>query len=140
MHGQRHVCRLSVVQILAIMVCLFIVSWLPYALIAQFGILGLSNLVTPYTAEIPVLLAKSSAVWNPIVYALTGWSKIYRYRERQRRRYKNWSSSTSSLRHAGKFVASTFLPPESSLTDDAVELKPLAAKTNLEDLGKPSGH
>jgi len=54
----------------ALMIVLFIVSWLPYCLIAMFGIVGLGHLVTPYSAELPVMLAKASAIWNPIVYAL----------------------------------------------------------------------
>jgi len=29
-----------------------------------------ARLVTPYSAELPVMLAKASAIWNPIVYAL----------------------------------------------------------------------
>ena len=52
------------------MIILFVGSWLPYALVATFGFVGLGQLVTPYTAEIPVMLAKASAIWNPIVYAL----------------------------------------------------------------------
>ena len=52
------------------MITLFIVSWLPYALVATFGFVGLTHLVTPYSAELPVMLAKASAIWNPIVYAL----------------------------------------------------------------------
>ena len=52
------------------MIALFIGSWLPYALVATFGIVGLDQLVTPYSAELPVMLAKASAIWNPIVYAL----------------------------------------------------------------------
>ena len=52
------------------MIALFIGSWLPYALVATFGIVGLRQLVTPYSAELPVMLAKASAIWNPIVYAL----------------------------------------------------------------------
>ena len=36
----------------------------------MFGIVGLGELVTPYSAELPVMLAKASAIWNPIVYAL----------------------------------------------------------------------
>jgi hypothetical protein len=116
-------------QTLAIMVSLFVASWLPYALIAQFGILGLSDLVTPYSAEIPVLLAKTSAVWNPVIYALTGWSKIYKVREQQRRRYRNWSSSTSSsFRHSVKMAASVRQGAESSVTDDTHESKTTAAK------------
>ena len=53
------------------MIVLFILSWLPYALIAQFGIVGLDVLVTPYSTEFPIMLAKASAIWNPVVYALT---------------------------------------------------------------------
>jgi len=52
------------------MIALFIISWLPYALVASFSIVGLNHLVTPYVAELPVMLAKASAIWNPIVYAL----------------------------------------------------------------------
>ena len=58
-------------QIAAIMVSLFVISWLPYALIAQFGINGYNDFVTPYSTEIPVMLAKASAIWNPVVYSLT---------------------------------------------------------------------
>jgi len=54
----------------ALMILLFIVSWLPYCLIAMFGIVGLGHLVTPYSAELPVMLAKASAMWNPILFAL----------------------------------------------------------------------
>jgi len=54
----------------ALMITLFIGSWLPYAVVAMFGIVGLSELVTPYSAELPVMLAKASAIWNPLVYAL----------------------------------------------------------------------
>jgi len=54
----------------ALMIVLFIGSWLPYCLVAMFGIVGLGQLVTPYSAELPVMLAKASAIWNPIVYAL----------------------------------------------------------------------
>ena len=57
-------------QMAALMIALFIGSWLPYALVASFSIVGLNHLVTPYVAELPVMLAKASAIWNPIVYAL----------------------------------------------------------------------
>lgn len=52
------------------MITLFVISWVPYAIIAQLGITGLHDYITPLTAEFPVMIAKSSAVWNPIVYAL----------------------------------------------------------------------
>jgi hypothetical protein len=53
------------------MIGLFVISWLPYATVAQLGAAGWQHLVTPYTAEIPIMLAKASYVWNPIVYALS---------------------------------------------------------------------
>jgi r-opsin len=53
------------------MITLFVLSWLPYTIVAQLGITGHQDYVTPYVAEFPVMLAKSSAVWNPIVYSLT---------------------------------------------------------------------
>lgn len=59
------------VQIIAAMIVFFVVSWLPYAIVAQLGIFGFEEHVTPYAAELPVMLAKASAVWNPIVYALS---------------------------------------------------------------------
>lgn len=51
--------------------CLFFLSWFPYALVALMSLVGRRDHLTPYTSEIPVLFAKSSAVYNPIVYALT---------------------------------------------------------------------
>jgi len=92
------------------MVVLYIVSWLPYTIVALFGILGLSDLVTPYSAEIPVLLAKTSAVWNPIVYALTGWSKIYQHHERRNQRYRTTGSSSAS--HERRPIRNTVARPD----------------------------
>ena len=52
-------------------ISLFILSWAGYAVFAIAGINGRDDLVTPYTTQIPVMLAKTSATWNPILYALT---------------------------------------------------------------------
>ena len=35
-----------------------------------FGIVGLGELVTPYSAELPVMLAKASAIWTRVVHGL----------------------------------------------------------------------
>jgi r-opsin len=52
------------------MVTMFVLSWLPYAVIAQLGITGFQDFVTPYVSQFPVIFAKSSAIWNPIIYSL----------------------------------------------------------------------
>ncbi|XP_038060555.1 rhodopsin-like [Patiria miniata] len=50
---------------------LFCASWMPYASIAFIGEYIDSALVTPMGQVIPVLFAKSSASWNPLVYAIS---------------------------------------------------------------------
>nr|QYF06627.1 rhabdomeric opsin [Dactylobiotus sp.] len=54
----------------AVIVLLFCLAWLPYATVALLGTFGRSDLVTPYASSLPALFAKSSAVYNPIVYAV----------------------------------------------------------------------
>lgn len=49
---------------------LFCFSWLPYACIALLSTFGQSDLVTPYVTTLPGLFAKTSVIYNPIVYAI----------------------------------------------------------------------
>ena len=53
-----------------IIVVLFVLAWGPYALVAVFGMVGEQSRITPILNALPVCFAKSSAVYNPIVYAL----------------------------------------------------------------------
>ncbi len=53
-----------------IIIFAFCIAWLPYALIsfvAQFSV-NRDKFITPHTSLIPVIMAKSSAVLNPIIY------------------------------------------------------------------------
>lgn len=63
--------ELQLTKVAAGMITMFVVSWLPYAIVAQLGISGYQQHITPYTTELPVMFAKASAMWNPIIYALT---------------------------------------------------------------------
>ncbi|GAU92194.1 hypothetical protein RvY_04307 [Ramazzottius varieornatus] len=54
----------------AIIVVLFVLAWGPYTVVALIGIWGDQSLVTPYSNALPVLFCKTSAVYNPVVYAL----------------------------------------------------------------------
>ncbi|XP_074648969.1 rhodopsin-like [Tubulanus polymorphus] len=58
-------------KISAVLVALYVLSWGPYATVALMGLIGDSALLGPYVAQIPVLFAKTSAVYNPIVYAIS---------------------------------------------------------------------
>ena len=101
--------QFNCLQVLAVQVFLFVISWLPYALVAQLGILGFVNLVTPYSAEIPVLLAKSSAVWNPIIYSLTGWSKNYLNQKRRRQQYNHNPGPRTTWIRSGDVNSTTLI-------------------------------
>lgn len=58
-----HVDRMVVVMVLA-----FLLTWLPYAAMALSGMLDASLHIHPVVATVPVVLAKSSTVYNPIIY------------------------------------------------------------------------
>ncbi|VDN43099.1 unnamed protein product [Dibothriocephalus latus] len=55
----------------AIIITIFTISWLPYATLALLSLIGYRHLLTPISAEIALFFAKTSAVYNPVVYALT---------------------------------------------------------------------
>lgn len=51
-----------------VMVLAFLVTWLPYAAMALAVIIDSSLHIDPIVATIPGYLAKSSNVYNPIIY------------------------------------------------------------------------
>uniref|UniRef100_A0A3Q3J940 G-protein coupled receptors family 1 profile domain-containing protein n=1 Tax=Monopterus albus TaxID=43700 RepID=A0A3Q3J940_MONAL len=60
--------EVQVARIVAVMVLTFLVTWLPYAAMALAVMLDSSLYIDPVIATVPVYLAKSSTVYNPIVY------------------------------------------------------------------------
>lgn len=52
-------------------ILLFIVSWSPYSIVALTATAGYSHLLTPYMNSVPAVIAKASAIHNPIIYAIT---------------------------------------------------------------------
>ena len=62
-----------------LMITCFLVAWLPYALVSALVMSGYKHILSATATMIPAILAKSSAVYNPIVYAFTNpqvWTKI----------------------------------------------------------------
>uniref|UniRef100_T1D132 Opsin n=1 Tax=Dendrocoelum lacteum TaxID=27895 RepID=T1D132_9PLAT len=57
-------------KISVIIVFLYLLSWTPYAIIALMALTGKRDHLNPYTAELPVLFAKTSAMYNPFIYAI----------------------------------------------------------------------
>ncbi|KAL5018843.1 hypothetical protein ScPMuIL_004565 [Solemya velum] len=63
--------EIRVARVAITIVVLFLLSWSPYAIVALIAQFGPLEYVSPYVAEFLVIIAKSSAVFNPVVYALS---------------------------------------------------------------------
>ena len=53
------------------LIAMFVLSWGPYATVAFIGQFINPELIGPMLQLIPVVMAKSASVWNPIVYAIS---------------------------------------------------------------------
>ncbi|XP_069046908.1 melanopsin-like [Lepisosteus oculatus] len=58
-------------KIALIVILLYVVSWAPYSCVALTAFAGYSHLLTPYMNSVPAVIAKASAIHNPIIYAIT---------------------------------------------------------------------
>ncbi|TRY91236.1 hypothetical protein DNTS_035568 [Danionella cerebrum] len=65
----RNEWKMAKVALLVIM--LFVISWSPYSVVALTATAGYSHLLTPYMNSVPAVIAKASAIHNPIIYAIT---------------------------------------------------------------------
>lgn len=61
--GERKVASMVVVMVLT-----FLISWLPYASLAMVVVAHPGVKIHPLVGTVPVYLAKSSTVYNPIIY------------------------------------------------------------------------
>ncbi|XP_064202248.1 melanopsin-like [Anguilla rostrata] len=58
-------------KVALLVILLFVVSWSPYSVVALTATAGYSHLLTPYMNSVPAVIAKASAIHNPIIYAIT---------------------------------------------------------------------
>ncbi|KAM9154640.1 opsin-3 [Pangshura tecta] len=58
----------KVAKMCFLMISTFLICWMPYAVVSLLVASGYSNLVTPTVAVIPSFFAKSSTVYNPVIY------------------------------------------------------------------------
>ncbi|KAG9277929.1 teleost multiple tissue opsin 2a [Astyanax mexicanus] len=56
-------------MVVTTVVC-YLVCWMPYGVVAMTATFGRPGLITPVVSVVPSLLAKSSTVFNPIIYIL----------------------------------------------------------------------
>ncbi|XP_033726492.1 rhodopsin, GQ-coupled-like [Pecten maximus] len=60
--------EVKAIKTMLILVCAFIVSWLPYVILSMYAMFGEIGSVNPWLSMIPTLFAKASVIWNPIIY------------------------------------------------------------------------
>ncbi|XP_039652547.1 parapinopsin-like isoform X1 [Perca fluviatilis] len=60
--------ELKVAYMVVLMVLTFLISWLPYASLAMLVVYNPDVEIHPLVGTVPVYLAKSSTVYNPIIY------------------------------------------------------------------------
>src|SRR6218665_1622387 len=65
--------EIQTAKVSAIAVSSFLLSWTPYAIVALLGMVLPHEwkVVTPYMSMVPVMFAKASAAYNPIIYTLS---------------------------------------------------------------------
>ncbi|XP_060084025.1 melanopsin-B-like [Ylistrum balloti] len=59
--------EIKVIKTMFILVCAFIVSWLPYSAISLYAVFD-DVTINPVLGMLPALFAKASVIWNPIIY------------------------------------------------------------------------
>ncbi|CAH1779377.1 unnamed protein product [Owenia fusiformis] len=68
---KRFSTEISLARTCSILCVLYLLSWGPYATVALAALLNYQTYVTPFVSELPVMFAKASACYDPIVYALS---------------------------------------------------------------------
>ncbi|XP_031964778.1 melanopsin-like isoform X2 [Corvus moneduloides] len=57
-------------KIAFVVIIVFVLSWSPYACVTLIAWAGRGNSLTPYSKSVPAVIAKASAIYNPIIYAI----------------------------------------------------------------------
>ncbi|XP_028458784.1 melanopsin-A-like [Perca flavescens] len=58
-------------KVALIVILLYVISWSPYSVVALTAFAGYADILTPYMNSVPAVIAKASAIHNPIIYAIT---------------------------------------------------------------------
>ncbi|XP_029018368.1 opsin 4xb [Betta splendens] len=58
-------------KIAFVVIVVYVLSWSPYACVTMISWAGHASVLTPYSKAVPAIIAKSSAIYNPFIYAIT---------------------------------------------------------------------
>jgi len=63
--------EIRIAKVAMINITLWVIAWTPFAVICLIGITGDQSLLTPLVSTLPILFAKTSCVYNPLIYAIS---------------------------------------------------------------------
>ena len=63
--------EIRIAKVAIINVSLWIIAWSPFAIVCMVGTWSDTSRITPLVNELPVILSKTSCVYNPIIYGLS---------------------------------------------------------------------
>ncbi|CAL8259036.1 unnamed protein product [Lota lota] len=69
--GRRLQTEWKTAKMALLLILLYVLSWAPYSGVALTAFAGYADMVTPYMNSVPAVIAKASAIHNPIIYAIT---------------------------------------------------------------------
>lgn len=85
-------------------VACYLLCWMPYGVVAMMATFGQPGLIGPVASVVPSILAKSSTVFNPVIYILMNkqvrWEPTF-----QRERAGSSSPQVSNSRFRGQMIA-----------------------------------
>ncbi|XP_039583861.1 pinopsin-like [Passer montanus] len=111
--SRGHEQRVLLLLMVQLMVLCFLLCWLPYAAVALLATFGQPGLITPAASIVPAILAKSSTVYNPVIYMFLN-KQFYRCFVALLRCNKSPQSSLSRLKKQQQNPGSEeFLPKPS---------------------------
>ncbi|XP_035862929.1 opsin 4xa isoform X4 [Sander lucioperca] len=57
-------------KIAFVVIIVYVLSWSPYACVTLIAWAGYGSILNPYSRAVPAVIAKASAIYNPIIYAI----------------------------------------------------------------------
>ncbi|XP_058263175.1 opsin 4b [Hemibagrus wyckioides] len=121
-------------KVALIVILLYVISWSPYSCVALTAFAGYADLLTPYMNSVPAVIAKASAIHNPIIYAITH----PKYRSALAR-YIPCLGVLLCVPHGERLTSSSFMSTRrSTVTSQASEISSKAHQSNRTRLSSMS--